>query len=101
MRGAEVCGGAWRALKCLSGRRNVVLAVGWVLAIPMYGSWEGRWVGSTPPRHPPTTPPRVPPLPHHLSCTTLTTYSAVLNSSFEVDQGDPRGRIRTGHPRAR
>ena len=52
MRGAEVCGGPWQGLECLSGRRNVVLAVGWALAIPISGL--GGWLGSTPPRYPPT-----------------------------------------------
>ena len=64
----------------------------WQYQIRVYG-WVGR--GTTQPVYPPWYPPGIPPSRYHPSRTTLTTYSAVLNSQFRVDQGDPRGRIRT------
>ena len=93
-----MCGGPSQGPEC--PRTSIIpgYTISWALAIPMYGYWEGGGRGSTHPvptrgstRY--TTLP-VPTLPHPLTHGPATMF-VPSDMQFGVDQGDPRGRIRT------
>ena len=88
-----------QGLECLADAERAVCGMGWALAIPISGRWEGgRVLYRVPPSHP------VPGIPHpwypHSRTTPLVHVrhagTDVLDSSFEAVQGDPRGVKRAG-----
>ena len=96
MRGAAgVRRGPGGTLECLQWTQKPGPGNGWALAIPIPGSWVvPRYTTLQVPTHR-TTPGT--PLPRWRRCTHHDEHAGTCsNSSFRLDQGDPRGRKRTG-----